>query len=238
MLENRIVVVAGGTGNVGTHITRGLLDKGATVVVPSRSAEKLAGLRDHLSGVTDVARLHGVVGDLANEKSNVALLQRIESKTGAPHAVIASLGRFRAAPSLLDATSADIRATLDDYLMAHFVIAKLFLKGFADLGGNYVFVNGPLAFSPWEGTGLVSIATAAQQLLFQSLAKELAGSKANVIELVNYAFIRDRATQPCSVVSGEAVGDYAAYLVSDAGHGHRGKSIHVDLRFRLEEVGM
>jgi len=237
MLENRIIVVAGGTGNVGTHITRGLLDKGATVVVPSRSAEKLAGLRDHLSGTTDVTRLHGVVGDLANEKSNGALLERIESETGVPHAVIASLGRFRAAPSLHDASSTDLRATLDDYLMAHFTIAKLFLKAFADFGGNYVFVNGPLAFSSWEGTGLVSIATAAQQLLFQSLAKELAASDANVIELVNYAFIRDRATQPSSDVSGEAVGAYAAYLVSDAAHRHRGESIHFDSRFMLEEAG-
>ena len=42
------VVVAGGSGNVGTFMARALLERGATVVVPSRSEKMLAEFRTHL----------------------------------------------------------------------------------------------------------------------------------------------------------------------------------------------
>jgi NAD(P)-dependent dehydrogenase (short-subunit alcohol dehydrogenase family) len=62
-LSGYTVLVAGGTGNVGTHLTRELLLAGARVVVPSRSAGKLA----RLSGALDAPlgeRLVGIEGNV------------------------------------------------------------------------------------------------------------------------------------------------------------------------------
>lgn len=107
-------------------------------------------------------------------------------------------------------------------------------------GGTYVFINGPLAFEPWEGSeaGLVSTATAGQQMLFRALAQELDGSEVCVAELVNHAFIREKQTQPSSPIPGEAVGAFASYLVSEEARDVHGQSIQLRSMEQLEEVGV
>ena len=44
-LAGHSIVVAGGTGNVGRYLVRALLERGARVIVPSRTAEHLEALR-------------------------------------------------------------------------------------------------------------------------------------------------------------------------------------------------
>ena len=63
-LNGRTVVVAGATGNVGPFIVRALLEREATVAVPSRSEAKLEGLWAHVRrqvAEADLARLHTFV---------------------------------------------------------------------------------------------------------------------------------------------------------------------------------
>jgi NADP-dependent 3-hydroxy acid dehydrogenase YdfG len=48
-LGNKLVVVAGGAGDIGERITRMFLQQGARVLVPSRSKEKLKALGTSLS---------------------------------------------------------------------------------------------------------------------------------------------------------------------------------------------
>jgi NADP-dependent 3-hydroxy acid dehydrogenase YdfG len=48
-LGNKLVVVAGGAGDIGERITRLFLQQGARVLVPSRSKEKLKALGTSLS---------------------------------------------------------------------------------------------------------------------------------------------------------------------------------------------
>jgi short-subunit dehydrogenase involved in D-alanine esterification of teichoic acids len=116
---------------------------------------------------------------------------------------------------------------MDDYLYAHFAVAQRFLPRFSARGGTYMFVNGPLAFQVWEGSALVSIATSAQHMLFQSLARELAGTQARVIELVNYAFVRDKQTQPSSAVRAEEVAACIPYLLWRSDEKLHGQSVHL-----------
>jgi NADP-dependent 3-hydroxy acid dehydrogenase YdfG len=47
-LDSKIALIAGGTGSVGEGIVRAFLKQGATVVVPSRTAERLEQLRGYL----------------------------------------------------------------------------------------------------------------------------------------------------------------------------------------------
>jgi uncharacterized protein YbjT (DUF2867 family) len=50
------VLVAGGTGNVGRHLVRAQLEAGATVLVPTRSREKLEALLGTLVTGMDIGR--------------------------------------------------------------------------------------------------------------------------------------------------------------------------------------
>jgi hypothetical protein len=100
-------------------------------------------------------------------------------------------------------------------------------------------INGPLAFEPlFPGAGLVSIATAAQQMLFKSLCLELEGSDIAIFELMHRAFVRDRATVPGSGLPAEAVGDYAAYLMSDAARHLSGSTLELSSLDALHAAGL
>jgi NAD(P)-dependent dehydrogenase (short-subunit alcohol dehydrogenase family) len=243
MLNNKTIAVAGGTGNVGSFIVKELLKREAKVVVPSRSENKINLLIDHLSEDLDkqhLDRLHTFVGNIGDEEGAGKLFEKISSDTGIPDAAVASLGRFIPAPSLLDATPDELRKVVEGYLVGHFVVARTFLKKFREHGGTYIFINGPLALEPWEGSGagLVSIATAGQQMLFKAMAQELKDNPVRVTELMTYAFIRNRQTQPGSPIPGEAVGAYASYLVSEEAKDIHGKSIQLKSLDQLEEVGV
>lgn len=241
-LTDHTVVIAGGTGNVGSFVVRALLERGATVAVPSRSEETLGELREHLSwhvSDTDFDRLHTFVGDLSDETEASELRQRIIGDVGRPDAALASLGTFVTAPSLLDADPDDLQQALDGYLHSHFMVARTFLPDLQESGGTYVLVQGPLAFEPWpeSSADLVSIATAGQHMLFRALAEGVSESPAQVVELVSHAFLRNRRAQPSSPIPGEAVGAYAAYLLSGAaGAEIHGESVHLRSLDQLEEV--
>jgi hypothetical protein len=112
-LNDQTIVVAGATGNVGPFVVRALLERGASVAAPSRSGEKLGGLREHLSEHVDesrLGRLHTFVGDLGDERGAAVLRRRITEQVGTPDAVVASVGDYVAAPSLLDARAREAAA--------------------------------------------------------------------------------------------------------------------------------
>lgn len=219
-------IVAGGTGNVGTFIVRALLERGMSVIVPSRSAEAITSLRRHLQpllGVREIARLETVITDVGAGRG------QLDPSLRDADAVIASLGRFVPATSLLAAPLADLDAVLDHYVRAHFAVAQKLLPDLIDRRGTYLFINGPLAFESRPGmqADLVSIATAAQHMLFRTFSDELKDSGARIAEIVNYAFIRDRRTQPGSAVPGEATGALIADLIADGERDIHGQSIHM-----------
>lgn len=241
-LKNKTVIVAGGTGNVGSFLVKDLLKRGAAVVVPSRSKEKIQELETFLkkhSMKLDLNQLYFLHVDIGDENEIEHILNEIVDLVGEPDAVISSLGRFLPAPTLLDTSVSKLRQVINDYLITHFIIARTFLQRFKEHGkGTYVFINGPLALKPWKesGAGLVSTATAGQQMLFKVLAQELEGSEVTVTELINYAYIRNRTTQSSSIISGEATAAYASYLVSDQAEGIHGKSIKFRSDKQLEVV--
>jgi NAD(P)-dependent dehydrogenase (short-subunit alcohol dehydrogenase family) len=238
---DKTVFVAGATGNVGPFVVQALLEQGATVAVASRSEAKLRGLSEHLTALrAALDRLHSFEGDLGDVDGAAALRTRIRDEAGAPSAVVASLGDFVTTPALLRAGHDDLRRALEGYVIANFSVARTFLPDLSESGGAYVVLQGPLAFElhPEFDAHLISIATAAQHMLFRALAQELDESPAHVVELVSHAFIRDRQTQPGSPLSGEQVGAFVAHLLDGAAATERGKSIQLRSPEQLDKAGV
>ncbi len=226
------MVVAGGTGNVGSFIVRALLNAGVQVAVPSRSQASFDGLHAHLAASTDAAaleRLYSFVGDVGSEVDASRLHDEIASTLGPPNAIVATLGGFTPAPSLLNASTTDLHHVLQSTLIAHFCTYRAFLPGLVKRGGTYVSINGPLGFAPWKdsASGLVSIADAAQHMLFRALAQELEGGAVRIVEVVNYAYIRDKETQAGSPLPGEEVGSHVAELATGGTDAVHGDSVHL-----------
>jgi NAD(P)-dependent dehydrogenase (short-subunit alcohol dehydrogenase family) len=223
-LTDKRILVAGGTGTVGRYLVHAVLASGGTAIVSSRSAERLAAFVQERDA-QDGDRLVQLHGDLTDEREAGALLERAGPLDGA----VASLGSFVAAPSasLLEAPAEDLQRAFDGYVAAHLATARAIIPALEPEGGGYVTIQGPLAFQPvFTTTGLVSVATAAQAMLARVLMKELAESRVRVNELVIYASL-GWGDDDAGAVSGADIGRYLAYLLSDAGAGVRGQTIHL-----------
>jgi NAD(P)-dependent dehydrogenase (short-subunit alcohol dehydrogenase family) len=233
-LMGRFVLVAGGTGNVGQYVVRALLQHGAAVVVPSRSEERLAALRATVPERL-VDALIGIETDISDERKAAELIRELEARRWPLYAAIAALGRFVAAPSMLAAPLRDLRAAVDDYLIAHFLAARTFVP-VLEPGGSYVFINGPLAFeSMFEGSGLVSVVTAAQAMLARVLMKEIGDRPVRLNEVVVYTPFGWGDQEPApGVPSREEIARYVALLVSPDGASLAGRTIHLKSREPLQ----
>lgn len=221
-LKGRLTMVVGGTGNVGRHLVWGQLAAGATVIVPSRSPEKLEGLMDSTSA-RERDRLVGELLDITNDEEARKLIDRHGPVDGAA----VSLGGFVPAPSVLDAAPADLQYAFDGYVFNHLSVARALLSGMRHRRAAYVMINGPLAFNAMmPGTGLVSIATAAQAMLSRVLFQETKQDLVRVNDLVIYSSFgwgNDEANE----VTGSDIGRFVAGLLSEQGATVKGQTIHL-----------
>jgi NAD(P)-dependent dehydrogenase (short-subunit alcohol dehydrogenase family) len=236
-LHGRTALVAGGTGNVGRVIVKAMLDAGATVAVPSRSSVKLEQLRAE-AGAGREGRLVCVEGDISDEGETRRLLDQISSRAGPLDAAVASLGRFVPAPSVLASPASGLRRVVDDYLLAHFAVARAVIPILRERGGSYTFINGPLAFRPmFPGTGLVSIVTAAQAVLARVAMTETEDTPVRVNEVVVYTRFGpgDEDARQAAVQQSD-VGAYVALLAAERGAAVRGRTIHLDSPEPLREL--
>lgn len=221
-IRGRRMLVVGGAGRVGRHIVRALLSFGAGVVVPSRDPKRL----DDLARIASPGR-PGALEPIHGDMTDPGDARRMLGQMGPVDGAVASLGGFVAAPSVLEAPRRDLAAVLENYLFAHHAVAQAVLPGMKSRGGAYVLINGPLAFQPMmPGTGLVSVATAAQAMLARVLMVETAPSSVRVNELVIHSSF-GWGSDDQNTVTGADIGRYVAYLLSDQGAGVRSETIHL-----------
>lgn len=230
LMAGQTALVAGGTGSVGRVAVKAFLEAGATVVVPSRSEYKVSELRRSL-GDYPSDRLITLLGDLSSEEEAIRVREEVQQNAGPLDAAVATLGRFVAAPSVLEASLSDLQAVIDGYLLAHFMVAKTFVPALEERSGSYTFINGPLAFQPmFPGTGLVSVVTAGQAMLAQTVMKDHESSPVRVNELVVYTRFGGDGDedQNRGAVSQGDVGSFLSYLASDHGARVRGDTVHLN----------
>src|SRR5436190_22512540 len=98
-LEGKISLVLGGAGYVGEGIVRSFLEEGAFVIVPSRSQERLNGLRKLVGGGDRLVTVPANVGSL---QGAAGLRDQILSKMGRLDAVVASLGGWWQGAKLIE----------------------------------------------------------------------------------------------------------------------------------------
>ncbi|MBD3887677.1 SDR family NAD(P)-dependent oxidoreductase [Phormidium tenue FACHB-886] len=125
-LDGKTALIAGGTGGVGEGIVRAFLNEGATVVVPSRSGDRLQQLDEQLEE-SPIERLISIVGNMSDVEPAEELRQQILDKVGQIDAVVASLnGRSNEGILLVKTSLDDWRRMIDSNLTAHFIAAKTF----------------------------------------------------------------------------------------------------------------
>ncbi|MDF6102831.1 SDR family NAD(P)-dependent oxidoreductase [Gordonia hongkongensis] len=222
------VIVSGGTGGLGSAVTRTLLDDGWRVVVPGRTE---AGL----SRLPESNRLVGVHADLFDEASVAELVAIAASDASAPVTAVVNLVGGFAMGERVDATPVDeferlLRLNLRPlYLLSAAAIPKLVEAG----GGSIVGVSAKAAFAPFSGAAGYITSKAAVWAFISALAAEYKsdGVRANAILPSVIDTPGNRASQPDSSragwVSPESIAQTISFLVSDASSAITGAQVPV-----------
>lgn len=208
-----VVLVLGGTGNIGEELVRAFLREGATVAVPSRSAKKLKNLAKFV-GDDASGRLIGVVGDVSVPDEAKKVRKEVLKQTGRLDAIAASLGGWWQGETLLKVSLSTWNELLQSMLTCHFVAAQAFLPELLKHGGAYTFINGLASEWPVPLAGPVSVATAGQLMLGRALAFEMESTNVRVNEMVLGAVMtraRGGKGEP-EWVTGEEVGNFVVRL--------------------------
>ncbi len=219
-LTGKVCLIAGGAGAVGEGIVRAFLGAGATVIVPSRSEERLAALTGRLDpGLR--GGLVPMVGDIGDPDDAVRVRDAAVSRVGSIDAVVASLGGTWEAKQPITAMSID---TWDAFhrsnLRAHFVAARTLLPALAERpGSSYTLLGGLSALVPIPYYSPVAINSAAQLMMAEILMLEMKQSRVRINQVVcGYINTRERAAYAKPEwITADEVGAFCTYVASGAG---------------------
>lgn len=219
---DQVVVVAGGTGAIGEAITDALLGAGALVVVPSRSADRLADLRVRLEDRLQDADHHlvPIVGDVGDPDGAREVRDATLGRTGRIDHVVASIGGWWSGPLVREVDPATVDEVLTAGLGAHLACAQALLPTLDGIdGATYTMLNGSGARSPVRGSGAVNVSAAAQLMLARVLAAEQPADGATVRSLVigTPVITRSRPDGRPGWLRGEQVAEEVLRLIREPG---------------------
>lgn len=246
--NDSVVLVAGGAGEVGAGIVRAFLDTGATVIVPSRSQERLDDLDEYLESIgTTTDQLIRLVGDIGQIDGAKELRDDILERFGQVDTVVASLGGPQPVERLIDVPLEMWEQVIDNFMTAHFVAARIFLPVLAEQDDStYTLINGssgPTGEIAAPAAGLMAVASAGEHMLMSVLAKdaEQQSESVRINELVPLTplITRSKADTDPEWLPAEEFGSVAVTLATDRDyHGETiGVYSHSDVRRWKVESG-
>ncbi|MDT7532010.1 SDR family oxidoreductase [Sphingobium sp. SA2] len=168
ILQDKKIVVIGGSSGIGQAVAARALAEGASVVIGGRSQEKLDAARRALGGkVTTIAFDAGDPEGAANAYGEIGpidhFLSTAASLTYAPVTTI---------------SLADVDAMISSKIMGPLLAARFAAAQIRD-GGSMTFFTGLAAYRPGPETVMVATVNAALEGMVKALAVELAPLRIN-----------------------------------------------------------
>lgn len=218
-LNDRTILVAGGTGGVGEGIVQEVLARGGRVLVQSRSTEAVAALKARLGGS---GQIEAVIADLATTAGQDRL--RAAAVSAGVNAAVGSLGGFWQGPPVLALPRADLDAVVDMGFGAHLGLAQAVLPVLNGPDAALVQINGLAATVGIPGSSALCISAAAQLALTRCLIAEAGPDSPRIASFLIAQLVRTRAMPqlPDDALTALEVGAVVAdYLAAPGGHAIR-----------------
>ncbi len=175
----KVALVAGGTGALGSAVSLALLEEAATVVVTSRRPADLEALRSAAGAAG--ARLFGEAVDVTDEAAVARFLAGIGERHGRLDVLINSVGAYAGGAKLWETDSKVLDQMLALNLRSGWVLARAAVPMMLAAGrGAIVNVASRAALVHGAGEAAYSASKAAALALFDSLAAELKGTGVRV----------------------------------------------------------
>jgi NAD(P)-dependent dehydrogenase (short-subunit alcohol dehydrogenase family) len=193
--RDRVAVITGATGGLGTVAAKTLAAEGVRLVLTGTNAERLESLEGAL-GLPAGRVLTGVF-DFTEPQAAEQAARRVMGEFGRVDILLHFVGGWTGGKSLADAPADDLSSMLSQHVWTTFYLAQAFVPRLVANGwGRIVVISSPYASSPPANMGPYVAAKAAEEALVLTVAKEVArtGVTANVIQVrtIDAGHERDR----------------------------------------------
>lgn len=211
--SDRVVVIAGATGNLGPVVARAFAETGARIGALSRSQDELDAVVASLPGGID--RHLAVVCELGVPESVAAAREAVVAKLGAAAVLLQLVGGYVGELPIAEAPLDEWRVMLDRNLWPTLHAVRAFLPDIrAAEDGRIVTVSTPFAQNPGAAATAYAASKAAVETLTLSVAKDLSGTTATA----NVVLIRTIGSAKPTQTHAEEIAAAMLWLCSpDAG---------------------
>jgi NAD(P)-dependent dehydrogenase (short-subunit alcohol dehydrogenase family) len=163
-LQNRIALVTGADGGLGTQVTRALLDGGATVVGVSRNIQQSS-----FDGPSFVA----LSADLSSAEKAKTVVDGIAARFGRLDILAHLVGGFAGGKTIAETDDPTFQRMLDLNLNSAFYVLRAVIPHMRHAGsGCIIAIGSRAAEDPGPGVGAYSASKAALVALIQTVALE------------------------------------------------------------------
>jgi NAD(P)-dependent dehydrogenase (short-subunit alcohol dehydrogenase family) len=171
-LEDKVVVVTGGSQGIGFDLAKIFLAQGSRVVICGRKEQNLKAAEDGLNGGD---RLLAVAAHVAKEADVDNLFASTLSRFGAVDVLINNVGMNIVSPSVIDTDLAVWNKILEGNLTGAFLCSRRAAKIMREQKkGKIVSVSSVAARKAAPAMGIYGVAKAGLEMLTKVLASELA----------------------------------------------------------------
>lgn len=224
-MNEKVVLVTGASGGLGTYVVRAFLDAGSKVVGTARKIQK--------SGF-DHANFNAIAADISTLEAARLLVSQVIEKTGRLDILVHTVGGFAGGQTIVDTSDATFAHMLDINLNSVFNILRAAIPALRSSGhGRIIAIGSRAALEPGAGVSAYSASKAAMTSLIRTAALENADASltANVILPGTMDTPENRKAMPQSDFSQwvrpATVAALTVWLASDAGKDVNGALIPV-----------
>ena len=174
-MKDKVVVVTGADGGLGSNVTQAFLDAGATVVGTSRKIQQSA---------FSSARFTALPAELSSFEGARKLVDETVARFGKIDVLAHTVGGFAGGQSVAETDDATFRRMFDVNLNSLFHMLRAAVPVLRQTGnGRIIAIGSRAALEPGPGVGAYSASKAAMVSLIRTVAleNEDAGMTANVI---------------------------------------------------------
>ena len=173
-LQDKTVVVTGGSSGIGLATVRSFLAEGARVAFCARGADRLAAARAEMAESFGAERVYAKALSVLDPTAVSELADEVAARFGGCDALVTNAGQGRVS-TFADTSDADWREELELKFFSQLHPIRAFEPMLRASGcGAIVAVNSLLAYQPEPHMVCTSAARAGVQNLLKSLATELA----------------------------------------------------------------
>lgn len=221
--RERVAVITGATGNLGSVVAKSLGEQGVRLALLSTNSERLESLAKDL-GLPDEQVLT-VAANLTEAEAVQASANRVLEKYGRVDILLHLVGGWTGGKAVAQVEAADVADMLNQHLWTTFHLAQAYVPHLRTNGwGRIVVVSSPLALNPTPRMGPYVVGKAAEEALVLTVAREVAGSglTANILQVRTIDAKHERDQQPteknATWTTPEEITTAILYLCSDEAH--------------------